>query len=41
MSSIKEENLVARMIIAPDAQVLVRKSNVIFEGFIGIMIDQF
>ena len=36
MSSIEEENLVARMILARDLQVFIGKLNVIFKGFIGI-----
>ena len=41
MSSIEEENLVARMILARDAQVILGKSNVIFQGFIRIRRGQF
>ena len=41
MSSMKAESLAARMILARDAQVLLYKSNVIFQEFIGTNRDQF
>ena len=41
MSSKKQENLAARMILARDSQVLFGKSFVTFQGFIGINKEQF